>query len=130
MVCACMSEVSSVVLLCRFLVSCSIPYVQAASTSPDVAVIKELEDCNKQLAAEAAHAKGVGISLILPHPLLHTPPLSFLIPTPPSSFTPSSVPEQLSQLQAELKQREEAPAQQVQDQLDGSMVHRELHQQQ
>lgn len=68
---------------------------KAASTSPDVAVIKELEDCNKQLAAEAAHAK-----------------------------------EQLSQLQAELKQREEAPAQQVQDQLDGSMVHRELHQQQ
>lgn len=88
-VCACVFVSRSVVVLCRFLVFCSTPYVQAAPTSPDVAVIKDLEDSNKQLAAEAAHAKGVVISLILPHPLLHTPPLSFLIlllPTP--NFSP------------------------------------------
>ena len=50
----------------RWLVSAVLCMFQVASTSPDVARIQELEDCNKQLAAEAAHAKGVDIFLILP----------------------------------------------------------------
>ena len=203
-----MNALLVIVALCMF---------QAASTSPDVARIKELEDYNAQLAAEVARAKGMDflphlphpfsslihlISLILsppsspsfspphsppspsssllPHPSHQPHPLSSLIPpilssphpphpfsspltpipsssppslhpspsssllshpphplssplTPiPSSSPPPSPPisEQVSQLEEELKQKEVPPTEQVQDQQDGSMVPKELHQQQ
>ena len=76
-------------------------------------------------------------SLSPPIPLIFSPlpsPSSSLLPPHPHSLILSSpsppISEQVSQLEEELKQKEVPPTEQVQDQQDGSMVPKELHQQQ